>query len=109
MIHPLLSYWASCPLAERRNLPAESAVYAVVAPDDVVDYVGASGNLRRRFNQQRHHRAEQFDPESVIYFARTDVESVGLFELEYIERLQPRLDRWPVLALRSTILRRSNG
>jgi hypothetical protein len=86
------SVLAAVPLSEKVRLPKDPGVYFVVDASNVVHYIGASTNVRRRWAS--HHRISDFlslDSVRILYLP-IDKRFLHLAESEYIRSFLPCLN-----------------
>jgi DNA-binding transcriptional regulator YiaG len=81
------------PLSRRKDLPAVSAVYIAVGPNDIIEYIGQAVDLRRRWRRHECSFELESPRNTVIYWLETPWENLTLIENHLIETLRPRINK----------------
>jgi hypothetical protein len=89
-----ISILPSVEFRQKSKLPDVAGVYVALSEAGVSLYVGASRNLRQRWNSGRHHRMTDLQEHDFCRLAwvLVDEKDLGKTELQFIDELRPLLN-----------------
>ena len=94
----------SVSLEDRSQLPEASSIYFAIDSNNVIQYIGRTTNLNKRWASTRHHRYQELNNKSGVRIAylKTDDDLLDEIEEALIKHFEPPLNNSKILSKRKT-------